>query len=60
MSKKFDFSKLNSEIRPIEEGLKKVVPLDLPEEVISGDKQINVTSAERTEKKGCVKLEISF
>lgn len=43
-----------------EEATKDVVPLELPKEVLNGDKKINVISAERTENGGCVKLEISF
>jgi hypothetical protein len=60
--KRLDMSKLvfADNIIPMEEALKNVVPLKLPEDVLSGNKKITITNAEKDYKNKCVKLEICF
>lgn len=39
-----------------EEALKNVTPLELPESIVSGNKKISITKAEKAYKNKCVKL----
>lgn len=59
---KIDYSKLKKapEVMSFENATKDIIPLELPEEVLTGDKKISVVSAERMDEGGCVKLEISY
>lgn len=62
MRPKIDFTKLSYHEKPLsmEEALKDIVPLDLPEDVLSGGKQLKVTGAKKDVNAHCVKLEISY
>ena len=56
--RRLNFNKLNFAPNTItyEEALKDVTPLELPESVVSGNKKISITKAERNYKNKCVKL----
>lgn len=58
--RRLDFSKLNfsDDIISHEEALENVTPLKLSEDIISGQRKINITKAEKDYEKKCVKLEI--
>jgi len=60
--RRLNFNKLNFAPNTItyEEALKDVTPLELPESVVSGNKKISITKAERNYKNKCVKLEILY
>ena len=60
--RRLNFNKLNFAPNTItyEEALKDVTPLELPESVVSGNKKISSTKAERNYKNKCVKLEILY
>ena len=60
--RRLNFNKLNFAPNTItyEEALKDVTPLELPESVVSGNKKISITKAERNYKNKCVKLEIIY
>ncbi len=62
MVTKVDFSKLSYHDEPLsmEEALKDVVPLNLPDEVINGEKKLTAISTERERSSNCVKLEMSY
>lgn len=57
---KVDYSKLKKapEVMSFEEATKDIFPLELPKEVLTGDKNISVVSVERMDEGGYVKLEI--
>lgn len=58
---RLDLSQLNfsDEIISYEEALEDVTPLKIAEEIIFGQKKLNITKAEKDSKRKCVKLEIS-
>ena len=58
--RRLDFSKLNfsDDIISHEEALENATPLKLSEDIISGQRKINITKAEKDYEKKCVKLEI--
>jgi hypothetical protein len=61
--KRLDMNKLNSRITkivPIEEALKDVTPIEWSDEVLSGEKKVVITNAEKDCENKCVKLEISY
>lgn len=62
MVNKVDFSKLSYYDEPLsmEEALKDVVPLNLPDGVINGEKKLTAISAEKERRSNCVKLEMSY
>ena len=59
--RKLNFNKLTfaDDTLSYEESLNNVTPLNIPNEVITGKRQLKVTKAERDCEKKCVKLEIS-
>lgn len=59
--RKLDFSKLNFSDSKIsfEEAVKDTTPFELSNEIISGEKKIKITKAEKEYENRCVKLEIS-
>lgn len=59
---RLDFSKLNfsEKIISTEEALKDITPIQWPEKVLSGEKQVTITNAEKDYKNECVKLEIFY
>ena len=61
---KLNVEKLNSRIDKVissEEALKSIVPMEWPEDILTGNKQVLVTNiAKDTENETCVKLEISY
>jgi hypothetical protein len=61
--KRLDINKINSRITkivPMEEALKDVAPIEWSDEVLSGEKKVIVTNAEKDYKNKCVKLGISY
>ena len=58
-----NIEKLKSRITKVissDEALKDVEPIDLPDDVINGDKKIVINNAEKDYKNRCVKLEILY
>lgn len=57
---RLDLGKLifSNDIISQEEALKDITPFELEESVLSGQKKINITKAEKDYKNKCVKLEI--
>ena len=61
---KLNVEKLNSRIDKVissEEALRTIVPMEWPEDILNGNKQVLVTNISNDEvNKTCVKLEISY
>lgn len=61
---KLNVEKLNSRIAKVissEEALRTIVPMEWPEDILNGNKQVLVTNISNDEvNKTCVKLEISY
>lgn len=60
--RRLNFNKLNfaSSTITYEEALKNVTPLELPESIVSGNKKISITKAEKDYKNKCVKCIVTF
>lgn len=58
--RKLNFSKIKfGDTLSMDEALKNVSPIDYPNEILTGNKKVSITKAEKDYVNKCVKLEIS-